>query len=107
MNDMKPEEKNAPVSKPHAEPETKPKSVKPVPDQATIDALLMVTRLDHEQRQNGGGNDAVHWWNPVEWLHAPPAALKQSVIKLVLIVGGSIALSIFTEYFIAHHGFKG
>lgn len=79
---------------------------KPIPDQATIDALLQVTREEHERRQKGDGRTIRHWWNPAEWIDSTPEMRRNGLIKAGIAIGLTIILTIVTDRLAAHSGIK-
>jgi hypothetical protein len=91
-----------PVSPPQAASSDK----KPIPDQATIDALLQVTREEYERKQRGDGRTIRHWWNPAEWIGSTPEMRRSGLIKAAIAIVTTIVLTIVTDKLTAHSGIK-
>lgn len=113
QHDVKPDRQVGPVNSAvptslHAStsPTANDQTQKPVPDQATIDALLQVARADQERRSNAGGTRMHHWWDPGEWVSATPAMRKSAIIKVVFFIISSIVLTVLTNYVVSHAGKK-
>ncbi|HSW74288.1 MAG TPA: hypothetical protein VLG16_00300 [Candidatus Saccharimonadales bacterium] len=77
-----------------------------VPDQATIDALLQITRADQQRKDAAHGTQMKHWWNLGEWFNASTASRKKALIRLVIFIVSSIVLSIVADRFVSG-AFKG
>lgn len=88
----------------HAEKNVGQTAKKAEPDQATIDALLQMTRFEQAQRDKASGTSISHWWNPAEWLTASSSARKSALVKAAIIIGISIVLSLGLDYLVSHAG---
>jgi len=77
-----------------------------VPDQATIDALLQITRADQLRKDAAHGTQMKHWWSLGEWFDASTASRKKALIRLVIFIASSIVLSVVADRFVSG-AFKG
>lgn len=73
------------------------------PDPATVEALLAMTRAEHEH-QMSGGRTVKRWWSMSEWMNASPAGRRSLWIRLGVAIFITILLTWLTQYMVSHSG---
>lgn len=74
---------------------------KPEPDDATIEALLAMTRIEHD-KQYGGGKTPKRWWSMSEWVNATPTGRRALWIRLGVVILMTVILSWLAQVALSH-----